>query len=365
MTTFEAQTELWEEAAEFIFTCYHEWGESEDEARARLAEVAEEIHRTGTYTHTYEELAYGAKLAWRNSNRCIGRLFWDSMTVFDRREVTDPLQVFDALHEHMAYAWNGGKIRPAISVFPAEQMGRPTMRIWNHQLYRYAGYERDGEVIGDSTSVAFTRICEELGWRGAGTHFDLLPLVVGYEGKQPIWREIPSHLVNEVEIDHPDIEGFSSLGLKWYAIPLISDMKLEVGGITYGTAPFNGWYMGTEIGARNLADEDRYDQLPDVAEVMGIPATSNRSLWKDKALVELNVAVLDSFQRAGVTIVDHHTAAKQFQSFEKKEAAAERPVTGNWTWLIPPLSPATTHVFHKRIPNTIVKPNYFYQKAPY
>ena len=27
-------------------------------------------------------------------------------------------------------------------------------------------------------------------------------------------------------------------------------------------APFNGWYMGTEIGARNLADADRYDLLP-------------------------------------------------------------------------------------------------------
>ncbi|WP_368738983.1 nitric oxide synthase oxygenase, partial [Staphylococcus aureus] len=32
-----------------------------------------EIKETGTYTHTEEELIYGAKMAWRNSNRCIGR----------------------------------------------------------------------------------------------------------------------------------------------------------------------------------------------------------------------------------------------------------------------------------------------------
>jgi nitric-oxide synthase, bacterial len=38
-------------------------------------------------------------------------------------------------------------------------------------------------------------------------------------------------------------------------------------------------------------------------------------------------------------------------------------VTGNWGWLIPPLSPATTHIFHKPYPNEVVKPNFFYQKG--
>ena len=37
----------------------------------------------------------------------------------------------------------------------------------------------------------------------------------------------------------------------------------------------------------------------------------------------------------------------------------ERSVTGNWTWLIPPLSPATTHIFHRSYNNEIRKPNYF------
>ncbi len=41
----------------------------------RLHDIELEIKETGTYTHTEEELIYGAKMAWRNSNRCIGRLF--------------------------------------------------------------------------------------------------------------------------------------------------------------------------------------------------------------------------------------------------------------------------------------------------
>lgn len=79
--------------------------------------------------------------------------------------------------------------------------------------------------------------------------------------EQPVWYELPRSLVIEVPIIHPDIEAFADLELKWYGVPIISDMKLEVGGIHYNAAPFNGWYMGTEIGARNLADEKRYDKL--------------------------------------------------------------------------------------------------------
>lgn len=66
-------------------------------------------------------------------------------------------------------------------------------------------------------------------------------------------------------------------------------------------------------------------------------------------MIELNEMVLHSFKKQGVSIVDHHTAAAQFRIFEKQEAKAEREVTGKWTWLIPPVSPATTHVWHQPI----------------
>ncbi|MFT8225083.1 nitric oxide synthase oxygenase, partial [Streptococcus agalactiae] len=185
-------------------------------------------------------------------------------------------------------------------------------------------------------------------------------LVFSIDGKTPMYKEIPKEEVKEVPIEHPEYP-ISSLGAKWYGVPMISDMRLEIGGISYTAAPFNGWYMGTEIGARNLADHDRYNLLPAVAEMMDLDTSRNGTLWKDKALVELNVAVLYSFKKQGVSIVDHHTAAQQFQQFEKQEAACGRVVTGNWVWLIPPLSPATTHIYHKPYPNEILKPNFFHK----
>ena len=360
-----ANRPLIDEAGYFIQNCYLELGKNETEIKDRINRVVEEVEETGTYTHTFEELEHGARMAWRNNNRCIGRLFWNTLTVFDARHEQTAEGAFEALLNHIEFAANGGKIRPALSVFPAEQNGVAKLRIWNHQLLRYAGYEKNGCVIGDSTSVEFTKQCLELGWAGKGTGFDILPIVIEEAGKVPRYFELPEQAVMEVELEHPEIEGFAELEAKWYAVPIISDMKMEIGGIHYTMAPFNGWYMGTEIGARNLADEDRYNLLPAVAELMGLDTKSNRSLWKDKALVELNIAVLASFAEAGVTIVDHHTAAKQFNSFEKKEEAAGRAVTGNWAWLIPPMAPATTHIFHKPYRNDIVKPNFFYQKQPY
>src|SRR5215207_8759826 len=53
----------------------------------RIREVLATIDETGTYSHTSAELAHGARVAWRNSSRCIGRLYWRSLVVRDRRHV--------------------------------------------------------------------------------------------------------------------------------------------------------------------------------------------------------------------------------------------------------------------------------------
>ena len=39
----------------------------------RLSCIQAQIRETGTYRHTADELEFGARLAWKNSNRCIGR----------------------------------------------------------------------------------------------------------------------------------------------------------------------------------------------------------------------------------------------------------------------------------------------------
>ncbi|SDB88720.1 nitric oxide synthase oxygenase [Shouchella lonarensis] len=348
-------------ARTFITQYYDELNRPEEEKRQRLEEVLAQIRATGTYTHTYDELVFGAKVAWRNSNRCIGRLFWERLHVHDARHLNRMEDVVQGLYDHIAYATNGGKVIPTITVF--QQGSR--MRIWNHQLVRYAGYERNGQVIGDPASLALTRICEQLGWRGAGTPFDVLPLVVSIDDSKPQWFPIPAEIVQEVSITHPTLPAFATLNLQWYAVPIISDMRLEIGGISYFAAPFNGWYMGTEIGARNLADDFRYNCLPHIAHLLGLNMAHESTLWRDEALVELNRAVLYSYQKAGVSIVDHHTAAKQFEQFCKREHRQSREVTGDWTWLIPPLSPAQTDIFHQEYRNEVKTPNFFYEQAPY
>ena len=349
------KTSISEEALSFLKQYVRE-NKLED---AWLTKRLEEIQVHG-YRPTTEELVFGARLAWRNSNKCIGRLFWHTLEVYDRRDLIDEQEIFESLVEHLRFATNLGKIRPTISIYETERV-----RIWNHQLVRYAGYEEDGRVVGDPHSVDFTNTCMELGWRGTGTDYDILPVVIQVDGKEPKWFELPKEEVLEVNITHPEFKEFKRLGLRWYAVPMLTDLKFDCAGISYEAAPFNGWYMGTEIGARNFADTNRYNKLPEVAEVLGIKKEGNISLWKDRALVELNVAVLHSFKKAGVSIVDHHTAAQQFSLFQQQEQMQGRKVTGNWVWLIPPLSPATTNIFHSPIENKILKPNYFGQQKPY
>ncbi|MDQ0059797.1 nitric oxide synthase oxygenase [Paenibacillus harenae] len=362
MTT--AVKTLMEEASAFIRICYSELGKTAEETEGRLRQIDQHIEALGTYTHTAEELRYGAKMAWRNSNRCIGRLFWQSLEVFDAREAQDEDTIASHLFNHMKYATNGGRIRPAITVFAPSGANR-SIRIWNHQLVRYAGYRKENSIVGDPASIALTQACEALGWRGEGTAFDLLPLVIQIDSLKPRWFALPRETALEVPLTHPEHEGFERLGLRWYAVPFVSDMELEIGGIRYTAAPFNGWYMGTEIGARNLADTSRYNRLPQVARLFGLDTSTNLSLWKDRSLIELNIAVLHSFKKYGVSIVDHHTAAEQFARFEKQEQENGRTVTGRWSWLTPPMSPATTAIWHRSYDDTERSPLFRYQEPLY
>ncbi len=355
------------EASTYLYRFHQEHGTLKAYAE-RLNKVQVEVKQTGIYEQTYEELAYGAKVAWRNNTRCIGRLHWKSLTVRDMRHLETEEEIFTALIEHLRFATNGGKIRSTITIFAPAVPGHPGIRIWNPQLIRYAGYcQPDGSVIGDPLHAELTEVIHRLGWMGgAGTPFDLLPLVIQLPNQPPKLFELPPALVLEVPLSHPDYAWFARLGLKWHALPVISNMRLEIGGISYPAAPFNGWYMGTEIGARNLGDVNRYNLLPLIAKHMGLDSRSDRTLWKDRALVELNIAVLSSFARHGVTIVDHHTASRQFLLHDELEKQVGRTVPAHWVWIVPPISGSATPVFHvPHYKNTILKPNFFYQDAPW
>ncbi|PSN37016.1 Nitric oxide synthase-like protein [Blattella germanica] len=96
----------------------------------------------------------------------------------------------------------------------------------------------------------------KLGWKGARTNWDILPLVLSANGHDPDYFDLPKELVMEVPLSHPTYEWFEKLGLRWYALPATVAMR------------------------------------------MGLDTRTPVTLWKDKALVEVNLAVLHSFQDA-------------------------------------------------------------------
>ena len=336
--------ELLQAAEEFLEFMVGEGALPVGRAGARLRQIETEVEVTGSYGHTPDELVFGARLAWRNNARCIGRLVWRQLEVRDLRQVENPEQVFEACLEHLRDSTNGGRIVPLISVFP--QNGP---KILNHQLIRYAD---------DPAEASFVQRLSELGWRPSGERFEVLPLAIEWPGHKTLIREIPPERVLEVLISHPELPWFTELGIRWHALPAISDQILEIGGVRYVCAPFSGWYMGTEIGARNLADADRYDLLPLIARKMGLDMSNEASLWRDRALVELNRAVLHSYSKAGVTIVDHHTASRQFMQHLEQEKKANRAVNADWAWIVPPMSGAATRVFHTPMQQCPVSPDF-------
>ena len=126
-----------EKAKAYLELCYRELNKEElFEERWRKVEAS--IEQNGTYELLDFELNYGTKVAWRNSNKCIGRLFWRSMEVLDQRSLDAVDAIFKALFDHIDFATNGGNIRSTISVFNAHK----GIRIWNPQLLGFAGLSK-------------------------------------------------------------------------------------------------------------------------------------------------------------------------------------------------------------------------------
>lgn len=346
------------EAEEFIRHFYAE-NPGARLAASRLAQVRAEVARTGTYTHTAQELAWAARAAWRHAARCSGRDKWRTLRLRDCREASSPREVATETIEHLRVATNGGRVRSYITVFAPDAPGRPGPRILNGQAVRYAGYPRGDGFAGDPANAALTALAEALGWEGGGGRFDILPLVVTDAAGQPHRFDLPRGAVLEVPISHPEFAWFASLGLRWYAVPVITDMYLEAGGIRYPCTPFNGWYQASsEVGVRNLGDEGRYNMLPAVAEGMGLDTSSRSTFWPDRAAVELAAAVHHSFKAAGVMVTDHQSELQRFARFAELEQAAGRAWCADWGWIVPPISGSTTPAFHQAYPQADLKPGF-------
>ena len=60
---------LIDKARSFIQTMYSELKYNTNEVENRMKEIEQEINLTGSYTHTYEELSYGAK--WHGETQIV------------------------------------------------------------------------------------------------------------------------------------------------------------------------------------------------------------------------------------------------------------------------------------------------------
>lgn len=330
--------------------------------RGRMHDVTRSIRETGTYEMTVDELTMAGKVAWRNSTRCNGRRIWRGLVVNDCRHAKTAEDVFDACLDHVRKANNGGKLLPMLTVFPQQQDGEPGIRIWNPQFVRFAGYRYGERIIGDPGNVELTDQALKLGWEGKGGEYDVLPLIIQMSGEEPRFFELPEDAIIRVPIIHPDLPWFEELGIQWHGLPAVSDMAFCAGGLTYTAAPFSGWYMDNEIGSRNFADRDRLDLMPRIAERLGLDTKHDRTLWKDRVLLELNRAVNHSFRTAGVTLVDHHTVSAQFMRFVAQEEQLGRLPRAEWSWIVPPMSAAACPVYHREFVNEEIRPNFYYQK---
>ena len=334
--------------------------ESEDRER-RWKEIREEVHATGTYTHTYEELAYGTQVAWRNASKCVGRIAWNNMVVRDRRHITNPDEMFRECQEHVKFATNGGNLQITMTVFrPKQSKERWGPRFWNSQLYRYAAYELpDGSVMGDPANLSLTNAIIKFGWQPPEPRsaYDILPLVIEVPGQEPKMYHWQPEEVLEVHIEHPTVPELKDIGMRWYAIPAISNFSVHIGGVQYGCMPFNGWYMDTEI-MRDFLDEYRYNKMEEIAKVLKLDTSSEQTLWRDRVALELNIAILHSFQKAKVTMVDHQTASRQFLTHDLREKRAGRECPGDWGWVVPATGGSACPVWHHQMRDFYLEPAY-------
>jgi nitric-oxide synthase len=347
------------EAREFLEMYYAEHPRVGSSFGERWEKAQAEILASGSYTLTDAELEYGCRAAWRHSVRCVGRLRWQGLAVRDARHVGTAAEVYENLIDHIEVATNGGRIRSMITVFPPDSTAGPLVRIWNEQAIRYAGWSGPDGVVGDPRYLGFTRLAESMGWRPpARGRFEPLPLVIETATEDPQLFTVPRESILEVPLRHPEYDWFAGLGLRWHALPLITCMRMRLGGMDFPVA-FNGFYLQDEIASRNLSDADRYDQVPVVAAGMGLDTSTNRTLWRDRAVIELNRAVLHSFDEAGVAIADHHAEAANFMRFVEREERAGRCPHADWSWINPVPVPAQVPTFHRYYDTTEVNPNFY------
>ena len=115
--------------------------------------------------------------------------------------------------------------------------------------------------------------------------------------------------------------------------------------------------MGTEI-ARDFLEDWRYDKMAEIAAVLGLETQNEATLWRDRVALEMNVAVIHSFQKAKVTLVDHQSAAQQFLTHDQREKKAGREYPADYGWVVPPAGGSVCPVWYHQMRDFYLEPAY-------
>lgn len=98
-----------------------------------------------------------------------------------------------------------------------------------------------------------------------------------------------------------------------------------------------------------------------IARKMELDTSTHATLWKDTVLLEVNKAVLYSYQKCGVTTWDHHTASESFIQFYANEMKTRGGCPADWIWLVPPMSSSSSPLFHQEMAFYFLRPSFEYQ----
>jgi nitric oxide synthase oxygenase domain/subunit len=114
----DARIDICAEAMQFLHQMRAERGERGPDS-ARIEEVLRQIGSSGTYAHTIEELTWGAKVAWRNTPRCLGKFYWSALQLIDAR--------------HLMRESEAGRITPAKYDLIVAPTGGSATPLWGRQ----------------------------------------------------------------------------------------------------------------------------------------------------------------------------------------------------------------------------------------
>lgn len=102
---------LLRKAFEWVDQVAHELKWDDAYLAKRRFDIESEVRTRGMYTHTEEEIVHGARVSWRNSAKCVGRIAWNTLMVRDRRHVTNLDHMFAECLEHQRLATADGSLK--------------------------------------------------------------------------------------------------------------------------------------------------------------------------------------------------------------------------------------------------------------